>query len=264
MGRDDSYQRTMSDHDLPPTGTSLTLRTPDSISLPLGVLKFFFQLLHALYDLMKRVRERVANIARIGDDHPLPIAEDDVPWHAHNGGIVWNVVNHHRSRSHPRVHTDGDVSQNLRARPDHDMRENRGMALAFVFPRAAERDALVDRDIFTHDRSFTNHDSHAVINNQPLADLRPRMNLDAGHPARPLRDQAGKQVQAKPVEPVSKAVYPDGVQAGIAQQDLQPRPGRRIALHDRGDVFADVAYQAHDGLHRYSFHGQSFLAQVVE
>src|SRR5438093_262704 len=98
------------------------------------------------------------------------------------------------------------------------------MALALIFARTAQRDALVNGDVVADDCSFANHDSHAVIDKQPLTDLRPRMNLDPSHPARPLRDQARKQVQTKPVEPVSKAMNPDGMQAGIAQQYFQPRP----------------------------------------
>src|SRR5206468_10736815 len=60
-----------------------SLRTPNPISLLFGVLHFIFQLLHALHDLMERVRKRVANIAWIGDDQPLAIAEDDVSGHAY-------------------------------------------------------------------------------------------------------------------------------------------------------------------------------------
>src|SRR6266446_1809327 len=74
--------------DLPAMGTSLTLRAPHSISLPLGVLYFFFQLLYALHDLMKGVREWVADVARISNDHALAVAEDDMTWHAHDSGIV--------------------------------------------------------------------------------------------------------------------------------------------------------------------------------
>src|SRR5579862_10036083 len=84
---------------------------------------------------------------------------------------------HHRTRSHPAVVSDNDVSQDLRTGSDHHAVAERRVALALFFPGAAERHTLVQRDVIAHYARFANHYSHAVIDEQPVADLRSRMNF---------------------------------------------------------------------------------------
>ena len=72
----------------------------------------------------------------------------------------------------------------------------------FVERRAAERDALVDRAVVADLGRLADHDAHAVVDEDAPADLRARMDLDAGEEARQVRDEAPHPVQAVRPAPV--------------------------------------------------------------
>ena len=52
------------------------------------------------------------------------------------------------------------------------------MAFTFFLASAAERDALIKRDIFTEFSSFANDNSCAVVDKKSVADSRAGMNLN--------------------------------------------------------------------------------------
>src|ERR1043165_5048014 len=62
------------------------------------------------------------------------------------------------------------------------------------------------------------------------------MDLDAGHPARKLGDEAAAPAQPVGPQPVREMMKPDGVQARIAGQHFPGGARRRVALQDAGDV----------------------------
>ena len=77
---------------------------------------------------------------------------------------------------------DRDRAEQLRAGADRDVVLHRRVALAGGEARAAERDALVERDVVADRRRLPDHDARAVVDEQALADLGGRVDLDAGQP----------------------------------------------------------------------------------
>src|SRR5207248_7766766 len=57
-----------------------------------------------------------------------------------------------------------------------------------------------------YNRSFSDHHSHAVVNEQPLPDLRAGMNFDSGEEPNNLRVKARQESHPVPPEPMIQAV----------------------------------------------------------
>jgi hypothetical protein len=110
--------------------------------------------------------------------------------------------------------------------------------------RAAEGNPLVKRDVVPDFRRFADHDAHRMIDEQAAADAGAGMDLDTGEDTRELRNHPCRQ--KKPVSPggLGDPMHEDGVQARIAQQNLQLRSGGRVAGGDAGDVFANTLEHA--------------------
>ena len=66
------------------------------------------------------------------------------------------------------------------------------MALAGLVAGTAERDALVEHAVVAHDGGFADDDAHGVVDKEVLANLRGRVNLDAGDVAGDLREHTGE------------------------------------------------------------------------
>jgi hypothetical protein len=77
-----------------------------------------------------------------------------------------------------------------------------------------------------------------MVDEHMVADVRSRMDLDAGQPARDIRYKPRQP--AKPAAParMRKSVQCQGMQARVAGQHLPARTSRRVALEDAVDVFA--------------------------
>ncbi len=73
-----------------------------------------------------------------------------------------------------------------------------------------------------------------------LADGRAGVDLDAGQPAEEGLGDAPKQLEVMGPEPVREAVPPDGVQAGVGEQDFDHRAGSRVAVENRLDIGTDA------------------------
>ena len=87
---------------------------------------------------------------------------------------------------------------------------------------------------------LADHDAHAVIDEEPAADLGTRVNLDPGHEAAYLRDEPRRDEPAATPQGVGQAMEHQRMDAGIAQHDLETRPRRRIALENRLDILAQT------------------------
>src|SRR5580700_3198007 len=125
-------------------------------------------------------RKRIVDLLGIGDHDSLAGAEDDVSRHADDGGVVRHISQHDRTGADTGILADGDVAQHARAcANDHVVPDGR-VTLADFLARATEGYPLVERYVVADDRSFTNDDAHAVIDEEAAADLGARMNLDAG------------------------------------------------------------------------------------
>src|SRR5581483_41293 len=184
------------------------------------------------------VGKGVADFLGIGDDDALTVAQDNVTRHADDGGIGRDVTEHDRAGADAAVVTNRDIAQNARAGPDRDTVSNRGMALAFFLAGPSESDPLVDSDVVAQDSGLANYHAHSVIDEETPADLSGGMDFDAGEPAKALRIETSQQAKMASPEPVADVVSPDGVKAGVAEQDLEVGASGGVALEDCGDVFA--------------------------
>ena len=104
---------------------------------------------------------------------------------------------------------------------------------------AAKGHALIDRAVVADLGGLTDDHTESVIDEHPMPDACSRMNLDTGQHAGNVRDKARRRGQAHPPQRIGHAMEQDGVNARITEQDLERRPGGRIALAHDGDVFPD-------------------------
>ena len=93
----------------------------------------------------------------------------------------------------------------------------------------AQCHALVEGAIIANLGGLPDHNTHAVIDKQAAADARTRVDLDPGHYPAAMRYKATGQIPAALPQPMREPEIEQGLKAGIAQHDFQPRPGRRIA-----------------------------------
>ena len=75
-----------------------------------------------------------------------------------------------------------------------------------------------------------------VIDEQPLAQPRTRMNLDACQKTRVLRQQTRQNESPAPIQPVRYLVEENRVQTRVAQQNLQAALSRGIFPFDSAYV----------------------------
>src|SRR5205814_10318947 len=89
-------------------------------------------------------------------------------------------------------------------------------------------------------RRFADDNPHAVVNEHAPPDCRAWVDLDSGQPAPPMREPAGEPAKPPTPERIDHVAMPDeGVQAGVAGEDLERRARRRIALEHDSDVFTE-------------------------
>ena len=86
---------------------------------------------------------------------------------------------------------------------------------------------MIDEAVVSDLGGLADDETHAVVDDQALADSGAGVDLDPGAAAAGLGDQAGQKVQPVGVAPVGPAVAAHGLQAGIEQQHLQGGAGRR-------------------------------------
>jgi hypothetical protein len=65
------------------------------------------------------------------------------------------------------------------------------------------------------------------------------MNLNAGQKAGYVRKPSGQEMPPDLPEPVKDSVSPQGVEPGVAENDLENAAGRRILGKNIVDIFAD-------------------------
>src|SRR3546814_19240390 len=83
---------------------------------------------------------------------------------------------------------------------------------------AAERDALIDRDIVADLGGLADHDAETMIDEEVPADLRARMDVDRGQETRQVIDEAREEEQPRLEQPVRDAVHTDREQPRIKQE----------------------------------------------
>ena len=159
---------------------------------------------------------------------------DDPPRHADDHRVGRNVFDHNGVRadlgSAPMVIGPEDAG----ARAHGDAVLERRVALDPFHRSAAERDAVIEHHVVADLGRLADHDAHRVVDEEPPADRRARVDLDAGEQAGSTAEQQpGRQRSAVPLpHPVRQPVQPDRVQAGIdraVSRGRRARPGPRAA-----------------------------------
>jgi hypothetical protein len=134
---------------------------------------------------------------------------------------------------------DGDPAKNGGTGIDDDLvlddRMARQPLLQVAFPVSGETFrtqgyALVHAHPLTDDRSFTDDDARAVVDEEACAYVRARMDVDAGLAVGFLGDDPGGQRGAQPVQGVGDPMVDHRLDAGVAKQHFVHAACRRIAV----------------------------------
>ncbi len=125
---------------------------------------------------------------------------------ADDGRIGRHVGEDDRARADAGVFAYGDVAQDVGVVADEDAVAEGGVALAVALAGAAERDALVEGDVAADDGGFADDHAGGVIDEEPPAEQRAGMDIDAGEEAGDLREHAGRRRSLCAPERVGDAV----------------------------------------------------------
>ena len=110
---------------------------------------------------------------------------DDAPRHANHGAIRWHVLDDHGVGADAYALADGNRAKDLGAGTDHHAIGQRRVAFAFVPGGAAQRDAVVERDIVADYGGFPDHHAGAMVDEEAAANGGTGVNVDVGqHPAK--------------------------------------------------------------------------------
>src|SRR5579864_7830245 len=141
-------------------------------------------------------------------------------------------MQHDRISANPRPGADREATQDFGAGTDDDAVFERRMALTAADRRTAQSDALIERHV------VANHDAGPMVDEQPAADRRRRMDLDQRQEPRQIRYPTGDHEQPVSPEPVGDPVEYHRMKARIGERDLEARPRRWIEPQDRVDFLA--------------------------
>ena len=103
--------------------------------------------------------------------------------YADHGGTRRHGFNHYRIGGNAGAVTDTDGAQNLGTGPYHHAIAHGRVALAGMPGRAAQGDAVVERDVFANLGRLTNHHAIAVVDKEARADAGTGMDIDLRHTA---------------------------------------------------------------------------------
>ncbi len=90
---------------------------------------------------------------------------------------------------------------------------------------------------------LADHHPHAMVDEQAAADGGAGMDLDAGQEPPDMRQEAAGQPPIAAPQPVGEAVDDQGMQPGIAKQDLGTRAGRGVPRQNAVNVLAELLEQ---------------------
>ena len=171
----------------------------------------------------------------------IGVGLDDARGVADGSGTGRHRLGHHRTRADLGPGSDRESAQHARMRTDDDPLLQRRVALGALGQRgAAQGHALIDGAVIPHFGHFTDHDAHAVVDEDTVADLGAGVDLDAGKPAAPVRDPAGQPGPATAPAAVRDAMQYQGVEARIGKHHIPLAARGRVAFEDALDVGLDT------------------------
>ena len=95
------------------------------------------------------------------------------------------------------------------------------MTLAPLFAGSPSGDPVKQDDIIFNDRRFPDHDAHPMIDKDPLADLRTRMNLDPRQETPKLGRQFCQKIPAMMKQKMRPTMPKQGMKSWVCDDDLQ-------------------------------------------
>jgi hypothetical protein len=95
------------------------------------------------------------------------------------------------------------------------------MAFLTQTTRAPKSNPLVQGHVITNYRSLTNHNPHAVINEEPLTNLCGGMDLDARDGSIELRDDSRENGDSSTIQSVRKPMQLSRVKPGITEHHFE-------------------------------------------
>jgi len=197
---------------------------------------FCFDLLQFALEAFEAFGEWVGQVGVVERSGVVP-APNDFPRNADDGGVIRHRFQDDRIRSDPNLVADLDRPQHLRPRADHHTVAQCGVPFSLLFPRAAERDPLVEGHVAADLGRLADHHPHAMIDEESAADLRAGVNFDAGEKPRERSDEGRNDRHAPTPELMGDAVRQRRVQAGVGEQDFQHIVRGGIALEDGANIF---------------------------
>src|SRR5437763_1931770 len=132
--------------------------------------------------------------------------------------MIRHRTHDHRSSTNLDVISDADIAQNFRTGSDYDAVADGRMPLAGILPRSAERHALVQQHVVSDLGCLADHHAHSVIDEETAPDSRARMDLDARHRSRELRNDARESKPSREIQTMRDPVQHCRVESRIAQQ----------------------------------------------
>ena len=122
------------------------------------------------------VERRIGNIA----------ATDDTVRHTDGSAVSGYGGQDDGTRPNASAIANVNVAEHFGASSDNHTVSHRRVPLARFF-------TLINQDIVTHDRGLTNHDAHAVVDDETTPQLRAGMNLDTRQTAAEVADEPRQQ-----------------------------------------------------------------------
>ena len=178
--------------------------------------------------------------------HELAVAHHNARGNADHGAVLRHVLDDNRAATDLRIVVNGDTAKNGCIHANHNVIAERGMALAALFARAAERDTLIQRDVIADFARFADDHAHGVVDEETTADFRSRVNFHARHETSELARNARQAFQAVVPQPMLNDVAPTSMQARIREPNDEFALRGRIETLNVVHVFSDGFKNIHD------------------
>lgn len=133
---------------------------------------------------------------------------------------------------------DLDVAQYLGARADQNAVRDLGVPVLFFLARAAQSDRVQHRHVIAHNRRFANDDAVCVVDHDPLANFRGRVDVDSEHLGHAHLEKAGHVAAPLAPQPMRNAVSLKRLKSLEEQQRQDIAVAGRITVIDRHDIGA--------------------------
>src|SRR5262244_419484 len=210
------------------------------LELLLQRLDLFLQRVDALHHLLEGPGEGVGQIRLVEVDaaHPRSVTKCYPAGDADDNRVFRHLPHHHRPRTNAAPGADGEAADDLRARSHHHVVGEGGVPLLPLVAGAAESHPLEQAHVPPDLGRLADDHSHAIVDEESGSKLGRGMDLDAREEAAQVRQPTGSGRPSRPPQGMRNAVDPDGVDAGVAQYDLEGGARGRIALQHGSNVLA--------------------------